>query len=41
MRSVAEQIRREHQHKHFMFNAVVVENRAVYEIIYKKYGRAR
>jgi hypothetical protein len=41
MRNVAEQRCREHQHTHFMFNAFVVENRAVYEIIYKKYGKAR
>jgi hypothetical protein len=35
MRNVSEQRCREHQYTHFMFNAFVVENLAVYEILQK------
>jgi hypothetical protein len=41
MRIVSDEICRENQNTHFMFNTIFPENRAIYEIMWEKYGRAR
>ena len=41
MRHFSGKIRRENQNTHFMFSTSPPPNRAVYEIMWGKYGRAR
>ena len=41
MRNVSDKSCREIQNTQFMFNDFLVENRAVYDIMWKKYGTAR
>ena len=39
MRNFPDKSRRENQNTHFTFNNIFSENRAVYEIMWKKYGK--